>query len=356
MIYYSHINEDNRVERALLKAYTFSTAVAICGSGERVLSLMDSRACKKLVVVDYNEEAIFLLQLKIAALTQLSVDDYLRFIGHFDMPGEERIAVFPSLQRHLPVKAGAFWQNNLKLIKKGILDIGHFENFLQNARPYTDFWLGKSFRNIFKTGGHQHRFSAARWKLLQQIFSHKMVYRLFGNRDVAFTGSSAQLERIPLALNKIIQNGKASSCFMTHLVFKGHLLEMDQKELPPSLQKNVLAVIKERLFNHEIQINYRVADLLQFLQHENETEIAVFYSLSDILSFADFNYLHAIIQKTAVNKNCIVARSFLRNRLTTDHLALLNHYGKVSLHDEEESTGMYQVFSLQTQMKACKSN
>ena len=353
MIYYSHINEDNRIERFLLNEGKFSTAVAICGSGERVLSLMDCKACKKLVVVDCNEEAIFLLQLKLAALKLFSVDDYLRFIGHHSMPGKERIALFLSLEKQLPARACAFWKDNLLLIKKGILGIGHFERFLERARPLTNLWLGKKFHNIFKTEGQPDRFTAARWKLLQQVFSYKMVYRLFGNRDIAFTGSSAELERIPAALDKIIQNEKASSSFIAHLVFKGHLSEMTQMELPPSLQEKILIVIKERLMNHEIKLEYHVADLLQFVQDQPETKRPVFYSLSDIVSFASFNYMQEIIQKTSINENCIVGRSFLRNRLTTDHLSLFNDYGNVSIHDEQESTGMYQVFSLHTEMKAC---
>jgi S-adenosylmethionine-diacylglycerol 3-amino-3-carboxypropyl transferase len=349
MIYYSHVNEDNRLERDLLNAGRFSTVVAICGSGERVLSLMDSNSCNQIVVVDCNKDAIFLLQLKIAALTQLSVDDYLRFIGHDNSTGEDRIAFFRLLVKDLPGEANAFWQKNLSLIKRGILHIGHYERFLQKVRPLTNLWMGKSFRNIFKTEDHQPAFSVARWKLLQQVFSYKMVYRLLGNRDIAFTGSSAELKRIPVALDKIIHDGKASSSFIMHLVFKGHLLEMNQKELPPSLQKQFLGVIKDRLSNHTIEIKYFVADLLHFLKHQKETEDPVFYSISDILSFCDFDYLHSIIKKTAVNENCIVGRSFLRNRLTTPDLSLLNRYGKLCVHDDEDSTGMYQIFSLRHQ-------
>jgi len=169
---------------------------------------------------------------------------------------------------------------------------------------------------------------------------------LFGNRDIAFTGSSTELQRIPAALDKIIQNGKASSSFMTHLVFKGHLREMCAEELPPSLQRKVLTVIKDRLLNHEIEITYHVEDLLQFLRKGHKNKGPVFYSLSDILSFADFEYLHSIVKTTALNENFIVGRSFMRNRLSNKQLSLLGQYGNISLHDEEESTGMYQVFSL----------
>ncbi|MHA4842912.1 DUF3419 family protein [Flavitalea antarctica] len=347
MIYYSHVNEDNRVESSLLRSGSFSSVVAICGSGERVLSLMDNNDCKKLAVVDSNEEAIFLQQLKIAALTKLSVDEYLLFIGHVDSSGDERLLLFELFVNELSLKAQTFWRTNLSLVKRGILHIGHYERFLQRARPVTNFWLGKSFKNIFKPSGQHLNFSAERWKLLQQLFSFKIVYLVFGNRDVAFTGSSSELRRIPAAMDKIIQNGKASSCFMTHLVFKGHLLDMCQEELPPSLQKNVLADIRERLLNREITITYHVEDLLEFLRRkEHETEGPVFYSISDILSFADFDYLHEIVKTTAANENLVVGRSFLRHRLSQDQLDMLDQYGTVSMHDEEESTGMYQVFSL----------
>jgi S-adenosylmethionine:diacylglycerol 3-amino-3-carboxypropyl transferase len=353
MIYYSHINEDNRVERAMLYNGRFPIVVAICGSGERVLSLMDNKECRKFVVIDTNEEAIFLLQLKIAALTKLSVDDYLQFIGHGTSTGNERIACFELLKYDLPEKAYKFWQVHLSCIKKGILNTGHYEKFLQRARPITNGWLGKNFQNVFSKITGQRCYSTTRWKMLQTLFSYKFVYTMFGNGDEAFIGAGAQLNLIPAALDDIIKNEKASSCFMMHLIFKGHLLEMNEEDLPPSLQRKVLTSIRQRLLNEEITIEYKVGDMLKLLQNQNETKGDVFYSLSDILSFADFDYMHAIIEKTAVNDNCIVGRSFLRNRLTPDHLSLLKNYGQVALHDSEESTGMYQVFSLQTQTTAC---
>ena len=59
MIYYSHVNEDSRVERELLQSSNCPSVLAVAGSGERVLALMDITCCKKLHVVDVNEEAIF---------------------------------------------------------------------------------------------------------------------------------------------------------------------------------------------------------------------------------------------------------------------------------------------------------
>ena len=46
MIYYSHVNEDNRVERELMTKGHFSSLWGIAGSGERVISLMDTDGIK----------------------------------------------------------------------------------------------------------------------------------------------------------------------------------------------------------------------------------------------------------------------------------------------------------------------
>ena len=63
MLYYSHVNEDNRVEKELLDSSAYATIVAVAGSGERILALMDNNICKEFHIVDVNDETLFLLQL-----------------------------------------------------------------------------------------------------------------------------------------------------------------------------------------------------------------------------------------------------------------------------------------------------
>jgi len=347
MIYYSHINEDNRVERKLQQAGKFAIVVAICGSGERVLSLLDNSACKRMIVVDFNEEAIYLLQLKLTALQKLGVDDYLDFVGHNQLAEKNRVALYQSFKSLLPIAAQRFWDKHISSIQKGILHIGHFEKFLQRVRPLTNFYLGKKFQNIFKKGEQKNGFPSFRWTILKNFFSHKLVYRLAGNKDVAFVGADAETKIIPAALDSVIKNRNASSSFMMHLIFKGGVTEMQDCDRPPSLQKEVLSIIKERLAIKEIIVEYRTSDLLSFAKQEaNNLMPPVFYSLSDILSFAGFAYLDKVMKCISGKGNLIVARSFLRNRLTSNQLNALATYGNVNLHSDEESTGMYQVFSI----------
>src|SRR5687768_17511956 len=94
MIYYSHVNEDNRVERNLLRSANAATVVAVCGSGERVIALLDEESCSEYHIVDVNPEALFLLEFKLKALENLYVQEYLEFIGHYKVTKEKRIDCF----------------------------------------------------------------------------------------------------------------------------------------------------------------------------------------------------------------------------------------------------------------------
>ena len=347
MIYYSHINEDNRIERRWLEERPFNTVVAICGSGERVLSLMDNKNCSKFIIVDVNEEALNLLQLKLEALKQLSVEDYLKFIGHHYTTKTIRLELFNTIKQGLPIRVKQFWELKEKLINRGILYAGHFERFLNRIRPVTNLFLGKKFQKIFDDGYHKKAFPQRRWNVLKKLFSYKLAYQLAGNADVAFIGKKTKTHHIPESLNETITANKASSSFMAHLIFKGTLSGMLEVDLPPSLQKEVLSIIKERLVNQELNIQFYTSDLLEFvLENKGLTSEPLFYSLSDILSFTDFAYLQTLLSHISVSGNLIAIRSFLSNRLTEADLELLSSYGNIALHDKEDSTLMYQVFSV----------
>ncbi|WP_348812548.1 DUF3419 family protein [Flavobacterium maritimum] len=350
MIYYSHVNEDNSIERQLLQQENYPTVIAIAGSGERVLALLDNVFVKKMIIVDSNIEAIFLLQLKLAVLTKYSTDDYLKFIGHDKVQNNIRNTYFESIKNELTSSCRLYWENNKSIIEEGILNVGHFEKFLNRIRPILTFFLGEKFYLIFKNENFQSRhFPKLLWKMIAYFFSQKWIYRLFGNRDSAFISADARNKKIPEAITKIIMEGKVASNFMMHLIFKGSLKEMKEEHLPPSLQKKIINNIQNRIVNEEIEIEYWHGDLLELIKSNNKKlECPIFYSVSDILSFESFLYLEKLIEYCMEDKsNNIVFRSFLRNSLTNEELVKLSKKDwEIKLYDERESTKMYHVFSV----------
>lgn len=343
MIYYSHVNEDNRIERDLFLASDADLLVAVAGSGERIIALMDNPRCKEFHAVDVNREALFLLQLKLAALETLSVEEYLQFIGHHDNRAIARKFWFDMMKDQLQEECLAYWEQRIKLIEQGILYAGHFEKFLNRVRPSTNYFLGNNFQKIFN--GRNGDFRSIKWNILKRVFSWQWIYRAWGNKDKAFTGKGANTSHIPRALDHIIRNNEAPSSFMAHLIFKGHLRDMREEDLPPSLQKDILEKIKSRLVTGDINIYYHAQDILSYARTHSHENSQVFYSLSDLLSFEDYTYLGELLAFLDNEEDMVVWRSFLKHREEKKQLEpLLN---RLKDHSEFESTRMYKVFSLE---------
>ncbi|MBE7171136.1 MAG: DUF3419 family protein [Williamsia sp.] len=349
MIYYSHVNEDNRIERDLLRRSGCNTVVAVAGSGERMLALMDVEGCRIFHAVDLNREALYLLQLKLAALENMEVEEYWQFCGHYPAPAGWRKKQFDRIKANLDRGCLLYWQEKARRIEKGILNSGHFERFLQRVRPLVRFFLGKNFELIFSgAGALSGKFPHRRWKLLKHLFCYPLVYKAGGNQDPAFTGTGAQTGLIPVALDEVIRRGEAPACFMAHLIFKGHLREMHPVHLPPSLQKEVLQKIRQRLITKNFEICFHHIDLLAFTQMGLPASArSVFYSFSDILSFEDRHYLEKLLDHTVGPGSTIVWRTFLRNRLDgNSRIMLAKKFPCLQDRTAAESTRMYQVFSI----------
>ena len=74
---------------------------------------------------------------------------------------------------------------------------------------------------------------------------------------------------------------------------------MKEKDLPPSLQKNVLHSVKQRLINGSIKIQYHHTDLLSFIKTEKDKlQQPAFYSVSDVLSFENNEYMQDVLSNT----------------------------------------------------------
>ena len=348
MLYYSHVNEDNRVEYKLLNSSGYAKVVAVAGSGERVLALMNSDQCKEFHVVDVNAEALFLLELKLTILKNFSIDEYYQFTGHKPIEKKERNALFNKIRSTLSKPCNFYWEKNRSKIEKGILFAGHFEKFIARIRPSLMFFLGKRFLSIFTNDPNQTKwFPNLKWNLLMKMYSLLWIYKLWGNKDKAFISSDAEIQKIPDALDGIIKNNESASCFMMHLIFKGHLRDMKEEELPPSLQKKVLEGIKSKLITKTITIKYHHDDLLSYIKKENGlSQIPIFYSTSDVLSFEKSEYLEQIISASKPG-DLIIWRTFLRNRVTVEQQKKITEkYSYFEDHSSFESTRMYQVFAV----------
>ncbi len=328
--------------------------ICIAGSGERLIGLLDGERLRKVWAVDINPEALFLTELKIEALKHLEPAEYLAFV----QGGSPQImSHYLEFRSNLSAACRYYWDDRPKLLLRGILYAGAFERFLSRIRPVLRTWLGAGFLERLQAveGTYRKSFPYLRWKLLRWFFSKRWVYWLWGNRDMAFIGNGACLSVIPDALHRSIMARNAQNSFMMQLIFEGHFDNMKEEALPPSMQLNVLEQIRSRLNSGQLSVAYIWGDWLEQCRLLTPVPGTV-YSASDILSFVDLDYLEAFLaltyqrQKDAV----VVVRAFVRHRISAETLQKMRTkwpFLQISECSEQESTGMYQVFTFKPVIK-----
>lgn len=125
-IYFAQIREDSRIERHLQGRYQARRVLTIGSGGCTAFSLLDDEI-DSLVVVDANAAQCALIQLKMAALVTLELEEYLEFVG--ERPATTRLGTYRRLEESLPDDARAYWRGHRARIESGINRCGVTDRF-----------------------------------------------------------------------------------------------------------------------------------------------------------------------------------------------------------------------------------
>jgi S-adenosylmethionine:diacylglycerol 3-amino-3-carboxypropyl transferase len=350
MIWYSHINEDSTVERTQLAEKSYRTVCCVCGSGERLIALLDHPA-DQFYAIDINREALLLLQLKLTALKELKVEEYLSFIGHTNLSPGARIRIYHLLKNQLNHECRNYWNDRLRHIRNGILNIGHYEKYLARIRPILRLFLGSGFNHVFEDGDDSsYYFPKKRWQLLTAIFSNRWAYRLSGNRDISFIGEGTENKRISQGLNQILKERAVKNSYVFYQIFRGTLNDMQDNMMPLSLQKQHLQKISDRL-KSGLRVTYIHQDYATAVLEKGILDRPdVFHSLSDIIGFENEDYIKDLLWDILGQPgHKAIIRSFLVNNIDAD---FFTHAGIENDAWQDltafENTRMYQVFSVKS--------
>ena len=354
MIYYSHVNEDSTPEQVAMSKRSYDRLVCIAGSGERVIALMDKSNLSRVMVIDSNSEALFLTELKLKAIKYLEIGEYLEFIGLNKVKSyhpRSITAMFTFLTPYLTEGCASYWKQRLKIIKNGsLLTIGHFETFLKKTTSILKGLIGSRTDDMLKNPFYLWpKFDQILWSFLMQSFGNKLSYKLLGMRDPAFIESAADISLIPNAMQEIIEKNALNKSFFAHMIFRGNLDEMQERDLPISFNKQFLKKVKENLCRNELKVEFICDDLLSYCARNEETVTkSTFYSLSDLLSFVSIEYLEKLVTITLCNQNttnALIFRSFLKHR-KNNYSDLLRSGLTLEDCSHLDATNMYQVLHL----------
>jgi len=103
---YSSINEDGNSERTALSITTEDTILTITGSGARALDLLVDNP-KKIISVDSNPLQSYLLELKLGAITALTYEEFLSFLGLTSVR-EDVLSLYRKVRPFQPFPLGLF--------------------------------------------------------------------------------------------------------------------------------------------------------------------------------------------------------------------------------------------------------
>lgn len=316
-INYSSCNEDTRSELKALKIGEEDIVLAITGSGARSLDLLISRP-EKIISIDVNPLQNFLLELKIAAIKNLTYDEYLEFLGVRE--SSRRIYLYRRIRSGLSTGAKEFWDGEFPVLKKGIIYQGRWERYFKSLSVFVKIMRRKKIEKLFafteiaeQTDFCRQKWNTVAWRKFilfvccrffwKYIFRDPGFYRYvpedFPVGEYIFACHTKTLERYLARENH----------FFSLLV---HNKYIDENYLPIHLQKKHYPLIKEHVSRIAI-----VTDSLQnFLRTLPEKSIHKF-SLSDISSYtseADYVSILRSCARVAVPGARLCIRHFLVKR------------------------------------------
>lgn len=131
-LFFAQVREDPELEIAGLSAYSGGRVVVVGSGGCTALSLL-ARGAQDVVVVDPNAAQLDLVELKNAAVRNLSLSDAAVAIGATPDPDLRRIELYEQLREHLSLEARRYWDRRQTVVVKGVLGAGRTEAAMRHA-------------------------------------------------------------------------------------------------------------------------------------------------------------------------------------------------------------------------------
>jgi S-adenosylmethionine-diacylglycerol 3-amino-3-carboxypropyl transferase len=186
LIKYSSCWEDAYLLADSLAIDENSDVVSIASAGDNSLYML-SKQPKSMTCIDMNPVQIYLCQLKEAAVKYLDFADFEALLGF--VLCDTRIEIFNKLSPNLPKACGAFFTENISLIKNGIIHQGKLEKYFQlfASKILPLIHSKEEVRKLFKPKSEEAQadfynnvWNNWRWKAFFRIFFSKAVMGLLG--------------------------------------------------------------------------------------------------------------------------------------------------------------------------------
>lgn len=257
-IVYSNVWEDPELNRLALRIKPNKNILSITSGGCNSLCLLLEKP-NSLISIDLNPAQLSMLELKKAAIKKL---DYQQFITILGVPfidqdlscyESERLDLYKSIKSDMPQYARDFWDENLQLIKEGVMMCGKVEKFYKFYRKMLGLLYNKEeLLKLFQTDDINHQrevyqtFRKRRWRALHRILLNRRILSL-----VKGSHSFAQVDFDDFAgnLNKKLNRAMNSfynpdNWFMSLILLGAHY---HKRGVSPYLLEENYPILKEHI-------------------------------------------------------------------------------------------------------------
>ena len=295
---YSLGNEDWSAEAQALQVKAGDKVICVTASGDRPLHLMMTD-CDQIISIDMNRIQNYLFELKLAAIRQLDYEKYLAFLGC--TPASNRFEIFQQIKSALPTSAAKFWQQQKKMIERGVIYQGRIERLTSLASKF--FNLARSQKNrtllSFTDLAEQRDFVQKKWDthILGRIFEtfiHPRISRLM--LDDPGLNSYVEYARKPgryiyQRMLDYLHNGLASKSPLIQLLLTG-------KITPAAYFPYLTFDGYQKIRRHNASVITLTGNVVEYLNQLPANEINGF-SMSDIASYMPQHAFESLLRGIA---------------------------------------------------------
>ncbi len=320
-IAYSQCWEDPDTVREALRIGPDDDVLAVTSGGCNVLALLLDQP-RSITAVDINPAQNYLLELKRAAVLELSHDNLLSLVGA--RQSGKRWELYQQVRRRLPISARGYWDLCQDDIGQGVIHIGRFEQYLNlfrrlilplihTKRRVEEVLRPKSLEE--QRCFYDRVWDTPRWRALFRFFFARRMLSRFARYQGSFQYADLPdvaahyLERARHAMREI----PISNNYFFQYMATGQYKTALPPYLNPLYQKNL------RDQAHRICII--TTDLKDFLETAPKESFSKFY-LSDVFElFSSEQYGSALRQVARVARpgsrlcyyNNLVSRSYSKS-------------------------------------------
>lgn len=294
-IRYAQVWEDAEVLLEALAVRPGDSCVSIASAGDNALALLTGDP-EQVIALDLNPAQLACLELRVAALQELTRTEFLELLG--SRPSKDREIVYRRCRKGLGREAREFWDGQLSAVRAGIGGAGKFERYFAVFREQVLPWVHsrRTIEDLLEPRSreererfYERRWNTVRWRWMFRLFFSRRVMGWLGRSAAQFRYVEGKvgdriLERVRHAL---VELDPAQNPWLHWILLGEH-----RDALPMAWQEKNWEKIRENVG----RISWRAQSLEDFLQEADAGTVSK-YNLSDIFEYMSEANANALLEK-----------------------------------------------------------